>query len=101
MGEMMNVRRSLRDPRDPRLWAGQVAWGWRVSSEGALERDEHEENVVAVARHMRENGHTIREIVQFFRDMGVVGRRGKPICTTRVFEMIHGGRKKRRPSDGS
>jgi hypothetical protein len=61
-----------------------------------VERDEHEERIVAVARHMRKSGATLREIVEFLRREGIVGRRGTPIGTTRVFEMIHGGRKKPR-----
>ena len=89
---MRAKRHAFRDPSNPTRWAGQVGWGLRVTVDGAVERDESEENVVAVARHMRMTGFTIREIVEFLRDAGVVGRRGTPIGTTRVFEMIHGGR---------
>jgi hypothetical protein len=78
--------------------AGQLAWGWRVSPEGQVERDEHEERIAAVARHMRASGATLREIVEFFQKDGVVGRRGTPIGMTRVFEMIHRGRAKPKSS---
>jgi hypothetical protein len=80
--------------KSPTLWAGQLGWGWRVSAEGNVERDEGEERIAVVARHMRESGATLREIVEFFAKDGVVGRRGTPIGMTRVFEMIHGGRRK-------
>jgi hypothetical protein len=43
---------------------------------------------------MRQNGHTIRQIVEFLRGLGVVSRRGTPIGMTRVFEMIHGAKRK-------
>ena len=84
-------------PNDKTRLAGQVGWGWCVGGDGAIQRNEHEEQVVVVARHMRASGYTIREIVDFLRELGVVGRRGTPIGTTRVFEMIHGGRRKPRP----
>jgi hypothetical protein len=90
--------RAIRARHDATRWAGQSPWGWRIAANGDLERDEEEERVVAVVRHMRANGHKIREIVSFLADLGVVGRRGKPIGTTRVFEMIHGGRTKVRGS---
>ncbi len=93
---MTSERHALRKETDRTRLAGQVGWGWRVSSEGAIERDEYEERVVMVARHMRGSGYTIREIVDFLQGLGVVGRRGTPICGTRVFEMIHGGRRKAR-----
>jgi hypothetical protein len=99
---MSSVRHALRRENDPTRWAGQLAWGWRVSAEGTVVRDEAEEQVVAVARHMRATGATLRQIVEFLRKQGIVGRRGTPIGTTRVFEMIHGGRKKQRNGvDGS
>ncbi len=94
MGNVGGERRAFRDPADPTRWVGQVAWGFRVAADGAVERDEVEENVVAVIRHMRLSGYTIHDIVEFLRDQGVVGRRGTPIGMTRVFEIIHGGRRK-------
>ena len=84
----------MRHPSDPTRWSGQSRWGQRLGSEGVVERDEDEANVVAVVRHMRASGYKLREIVEFLAEMGVVGRTGRPIGTTRVFEMIHGGRSK-------
>lgn len=72
-----------------------MKWGLRLAQDGTLEPDENEENVVAVVRHMRAQGYKIREIVEFLRKQGIRGRRGKAICQTRVFEMIHGGRSKK------
>ncbi|HEY3593467.1 MAG TPA: hypothetical protein VGL13_06320 [Polyangiaceae bacterium] len=45
-------------------------------------------------RHMRASGYKLRQIVEALKELGVVGRTGKPIGTTRVFEIIHGARKK-------
>jgi hypothetical protein len=94
---MGDDRHALRMSNDKTRLAGQVGWGWRVGGDGTVQRNEYEEQVVVVARHMRASGYTIREIVDFLRELGVVGRRGTPIGTTRVFEMIHGGRRKPRP----
>jgi hypothetical protein len=90
---MSTARHALRRENSSTL-AGQLAWGWRVSPDGRVERDEQEERIAAVARHMRASGVTLREIVEFLQKDGVVGRRGTPIGMTRVFEMIHGGRTK-------
>jgi hypothetical protein len=90
---MSSTHHALRK-RNSSTLAGQLAWGWRVSPAGQVERDEQEEHIAAVACHMRGSGATLREIVEFFREEGIVGRRGTPIGTTRVFEMIHGGRRK-------
>ncbi len=57
---------------------------------------------MVVVRHMRMNGYKLREIAAFLAGLGVVGRRGKAIGVTRVFEMIHGARTKvRRGSMGT
>jgi DNA invertase Pin-like site-specific DNA recombinase len=77
---------------------GRCPWGYRLAADGkTLEPDEREQNVLAVVRHMRASGRKIREIVDALREMGVVGRNGRAIGPTRVFEMIQGGRKKQRP----
>jgi hypothetical protein len=86
---------ALRSESNPTLCAGQCAWGFRVASDGQITRDEREERVAAVARHMHANGRTLREIVDLLRECGVVSRRGTPLGMTRVFEIIHGGRTKR------
>ena len=75
-------------------YRGQTPWGLRIEADGTFVKDEREENVVAVVRHMRAQGYKIREIVDFLKKQGIRGRRGKAICQTRVFEMIHGGRVK-------
>jgi hypothetical protein len=94
---------AVRNPKSPVLYSGQCAWGKRFAEDGVtLEVDEYEQNVTAVVRHMRESGYKLRQIVDSLRELGVVGRTGKPIGTTRVFEIIHGARKKPgRSSNGS
>jgi hypothetical protein len=97
----MTGEHTLRRTGNPTKWAGQTPWGLRVSVDGGVQPDEYEENVVAVVRHMRTMGRTIREIVEFLREVGVVNRRGMPIGMTRVFEMIHGGRRRARSAPGA
>jgi DNA invertase Pin-like site-specific DNA recombinase len=76
---------------------GTVPWGFRRKEGGTLEPDEVEQNVIGVVRHMRSQGFTLNDIVDFLKETGVRGRSGKPLGTTRVFEIIHGGRKKSAP----
>lgn len=77
---------------------GRCPWGYHLAKNGkSLEPDPHEQNILDVVRHMRASGRKIREIVDALREMGVRGRNGKPIGSTRVFEMIQGGRKKQHP----
>ena len=86
---------AARNPKSPVLYSGQCAWGQRFADDGiTLEVDEYEQNVTAVIRHMRSSGYKLRQIVESLRELGVVGRTGKAIGTTRVFEIIHGARKK-------
>jgi len=86
---------AARNLKKPVLYSGQCAWGKRFADDGVtLEVDEYEQNVTAVIRHMRASGYKLRQIVDSLKELGVVGRTGKPIGTTRVFEIIHGSRKK-------
>jgi len=86
---------AARNLKSPVLYSGQCAWGQRFADDGiTLVVDEYEQNVTAVIRHMRATGYKLRQIVDSLRELAVVGRTGKPIGTTRVFEIIHGARKK-------
>jgi len=86
---------AARNLKSPVLYSGQCAWGKRFADDGVtLVVDEYEQNVTAVIRHMRASGYKLRQIVDSLRELGVVGRTGKPIGTTRVFEIVHGARKK-------
>jgi len=85
---------ALRNRKRPGLYAGQSPWGMRIAADGTLEGDEHEQSVIAAVHHMRENGYKLRQIVASLKDLGVVGRTGKPIGMTRIFEIIYGGRTK-------
>jgi len=74
---------------------GLSEYAQRFADDGiTLVVDEYEQNVTAVIRHMRASGYKLRQIVDSLRELGVVGRTGKPIGTTRVFEIVHGARKK-------
>ena len=47
--------------------------------------DEYEQNVTAAIRRMRSNGYEFQQIVMALRNLGIVGRTGKPLGKTRVF----------------
>ncbi len=70
--------------------------GYRFSPDGMqLEPFEPEQNVIAVVRHMRLRGMKLREIADELRRSGVVGRTGRPLGITRIFELLdegHGSR---------
>ncbi len=74
---------------------GTIPWGMRLSEDGErLVVDDAERRVLVIVRHMRIRGLKLREIVKELKLLGIRGRGGRPIGTTRVFEMIHGARKK-------
>lgn len=81
----------LKRPRGA-LW-GRCPWGYRFSPDGMqLELFEPEQNVIAVVRHMRLSGLKLREIADELRRSGVVGRTGRPLGITRIFELLDQGR---------
>jgi hypothetical protein len=91
------ARHVARNPERPNRYAGQCPWGRRYARDGVtIVVDEYEQNVTAVVRHMRSTGYKLRQIVDLLKELGVVGRTGKPIGTTRVFEILYGARKKSR-----
>src|SRR5258708_37389353 len=97
---MMNTpypaaQHAARGAKSTGLYSGQCGWGRRYADDGVtLEVDEYEESVTAVVRHMRSSGYKLRQIVASLQDLGVVGRTGKPIGITRIFEIIYGARNK-------
>ena len=98
---MPHPAHALRSWKKPGLYEGQSPWGMRIAADGiTLEVDEHEQNVITAIHHMRSNGYKLRQIVASLKELGVVGRTGKPIGMTRVFEIIHGGRKKSERTEG-
>jgi DNA invertase Pin-like site-specific DNA recombinase len=81
----------LKRPRGA-LW-GRCPWGYRFSPDGMqLQPYEPEQNVIAVVRHMRLRGLKLREIADELRRSGVVGRTGRPLGITRIFELLDQGR---------
>ena len=81
----------LKRPRGA-LW-GRCPWGYRFSPDGMqLQPYEPEQNVIAVVRHMRLRGLKLREIAEELRRSGVVGRTGRPLGITRIFELLDQGR---------
>jgi hypothetical protein len=53
-----------------------------------------------MVQRLHARGAKLREIVQALRRARLTNRRGKPIGMTRVFEIIHGGRKAVSASSG-
>jgi DNA invertase Pin-like site-specific DNA recombinase len=80
---------------------GMRAWGFRAAPNGGVEVDETERRVVELVRRLHARGAKLREIVQALGAARLTNRRGKPIGMTRVFEIIHGGRKATRVSVSS
>jgi hypothetical protein len=94
LGRKIRMRVVRQDAR-----VGNRPWGYRRSATGkGLEPDEREMHVLKVVHQLRADGLKIREIVSKLGEMGLSSRSGKPIGMTRVFELIQGGRKKRRAS---
>jgi hypothetical protein len=94
LGRKIRMRVVRQDAR-----VGNRPWGYRRSTTGkGLEPDEREMHVLKVVHQLRADGLKIREIVSKLSEMGLSSRSGKPIGMTRVFELIQGGRKKRRAS---
>ena len=91
----VRTRAAVALKRERGEMTGRCPWGYHLAADGkTLEPDAREQDVLKVVRGMRSSGRKIREIVAALHEMGVVGRNGKPIGATRVFEMIQGGRKK-------
>jgi site-specific DNA recombinase len=86
------VRRAteIKQPRDA-IW-GRVPWGYRLAADGMrLEPCPAEQAVVDVARHMRLRGLKLRQIAEELTNLGVVGRTGKPLGITRIYELLDEG----------
>ena len=80
---------AARNLKSPVLYSGQCAWGQRFADDGiTLVVDEYEQNVTAVIRHMRASGYKLRQIVDSLRELGVVGRTGKPIGTKNFVKSV-------------
>jgi hypothetical protein len=79
---------------------GMRAWGFRAAPNGGIEVDETERRVADMVQRLHARGAKLREIVQALGRARLTNRRGKPIGMTRVFEIIHGGRKAVSASSG-
>jgi hypothetical protein len=71
---------------------GMTPYGYRRSADRKrLVVERREQRILALVRHMHVvERWTIRDIVRYLRENGVVNRRGKPFSVSRVWEMIHG-----------
>lgn len=86
----MIIATEIQRPRGA-MW-GRCPWGYRFSADGMhLEPHEGERTVVAVARHMRLRGLKLRQIRDELIKLGVVGRTGRPLGITRIYELLDEG----------
>jgi transposase/predicted RNase H-like HicB family nuclease len=84
-------RQQVREKHPP-----VAPWGFRRDRDGRLVPDPEERRITAIVRLAYVQGLTLPEIVAMLRKKKKTGRTGKPIGTTRVFEMIHGKPPRRR-----
>jgi hypothetical protein len=74
------------------LW-GRSPWGYRLSSDGMrLEPYEPEQATLFVVRHMRLRGLKLREIAEELKELGIVGRTGRPLGITRIYKLLDEGK---------
>jgi hypothetical protein len=93
------MRRGWSPQFDRKVLFGEVPWGYHLNEDRTqLVVDEDVRAILAVVRHMRERGLTMRQLVEELREMGIVNRRGKPFNLTRVFQLLHGGPKATTPT---
>jgi hypothetical protein len=82
------MRRAVARGKENVLF-GETPYGWKLSRDRRrLVVDRDEQRVMAVVRHMRSRGMTIRAIVAELKSMGVVSRRGRPFGIGSVFRML-------------
>jgi DNA invertase Pin-like site-specific DNA recombinase len=85
----LRARATRPQPETQGAAFGKLPWGYRRSADGKrVLRDAREQRVLAVAAHMRANGLKFREIAEELSRLGLRSRRGRPIGTSRVFEML-------------
>jgi ribosomal protein S14 len=89
------MMRVVAPPGMKEILYGEPPFGWRLSRDRLkLVRDRDEQRVIAVVRHMYFIGRIpMREVAAQLRALGVVNRRGRPFGLSRIFEIIHGGRR--------
>jgi hypothetical protein len=82
------MRRGVRPGNEDVLF-GMAPYGWRVSRDRrTLVADAYEQRVLAVVRHMRSEGFSIRAIIDELAIAGYFNRRGRPFSVATVFKML-------------
>ncbi|MGO9837449.1 MAG: hypothetical protein ACLP1X_24935 [Polyangiaceae bacterium] len=78
--------------RHPGPTRGYCPWGYRFSEDGkTLVPYEPEQAARFVARDLRLRGSKLREIADRLKQMGIVGRTGRPLGITRIYELLDEG----------
>jgi hypothetical protein len=71
---------------------GRSPWGYRLSPDGLhLEPYEPEQAVLFVVRDLRLRGFKLREIVDELKELGIVGRMGKPLGIAQIYKLLDEG----------
>lgn len=86
------TRAALRAKRARGQRAGNVPWGYRARSDGALEEHVIERAISARVRAMRGDGMPLRAIVRALASDGVTGRSGRALSLTQIARIIRGAR---------
>jgi hypothetical protein len=63
---------------------GKSPFGFDVTPEGTLTRNDAEQEVIRLVRDARARGLSLRAIVAELENAGIVGRSGKPLALTQV-----------------
>jgi hypothetical protein len=76
----------------PGATRGYCPWGFRFSDDGkTLVPYEPEQAARFVARDLRLRGFKLREIADELKKMSIVGRTGRPLGITRIYELLDEG----------
>jgi DNA invertase Pin-like site-specific DNA recombinase len=67
---------------------GDVPYGYRATAEGRLVQDLAEQAMLALIRHYRAEGLSLRAITAELTRQGYTTRKGTPLCVTQVARMV-------------
>lgn len=82
------MRYGVRPGKEGTLY-GMAPYGWRMSRDRlCIVADAYEQRVLAIVRHMRAEGLSIRAIVDELAAAGCLNRRGRHFTLATVFKML-------------
>ena len=63
---------------------GRVRYGYRRCDGGAIESNEEEKEIISLARTLRNEGMSLREVAFILEERGYVSRTGKPLVPSQI-----------------